>query len=255
MRTTVLALVAALVIPCTLSAQGGTNASATAQLANRHYKQGWSAMHAESYDEAAREFQQAIDADPQFKYAYYSLGRAEMARHGFVRAIAAYTRCRELYLAEAGQQFTDKQAARRHLEDRILEEKAALQEATNQNPNINTQTTNNLYIRELQAKINQLEQARDHNVNVSIDQTLPFFVPLALGAAYFRSGRMADAEREYKAAIAIQPNAGEAFQNLAVLYLVTERYADAERALAAAKKTGFKVNPALEQEVKEKKKG
>ena len=45
---------------------------------------------------------------------------------------------------------------------------------------------------------------------------------LALGSAYFRTEQFPDAEREYKAAIAVEPKSGEAFNNLAALYLQTE---------------------------------
>ena len=59
-----------------LSAQGMKNASAEAQRANKHYAQGWSAVRAEGWDDAVREFQEAINNDPKFALAYYSLGRA-----------------------------------------------------------------------------------------------------------------------------------------------------------------------------------
>ncbi len=52
---------------------------------------------------------------------------------------------------------------------------------------------------------------------------------LALGSAYFRAERFADAEREYKAAIAADSKAGEAHNNLAVVYLQTGRYDEAEQ--------------------------
>ena len=81
---------------------------------------------------------------------------------------------------------------------------------------------------------------------------MPPWVSLSLGSAYFRSGKMADAEREYKAAIAVDSRFGEAHNNLAVVYLETNRMAEAEAALKDAKKAGFKVNPQLEQAIKEK---
>lgn len=47
---------------------------------------------------------------------------------------------------------------------------------------------------------------------------------------------------------------GEAHNNLAVVYLETGRIAEAEESLQEAKKTGFKVNPLLEQAINDKKK-
>ena len=49
-----------------------------AKRANEHYKTGWESMRREAWDDAAKEFQAAIDSDDRFTLAYYSLGRAEM---------------------------------------------------------------------------------------------------------------------------------------------------------------------------------
>jgi Flp pilus assembly protein TadD len=67
-------------------------------------------------------------------------------------------------------------------------------------------------------------------------------------------GRLADAEREYKATIAADPKTGEAYSNLAVVYLETGRFEEAERAVKAAEKAGFKVNPMLKDDIAAKKK-
>ncbi|HXB56039.1 MAG TPA: hypothetical protein VN461_14740 [Vicinamibacteria bacterium] len=40
---------------------------------------------------------------------------------------------------------------------------------------------------------------------------------LALGSAYYRSGALGDAEREYLAGIKVKPGFGEAHNNLAVV--------------------------------------
>ena len=54
---------------------------------------------------------------------------------------------------------------------------------------------------------------------LSLEATVPPWVSLALGSAYFRAERFEDAEREYKATIAADSKAGEAHNNLAVVYL------------------------------------
>jgi tetratricopeptide (TPR) repeat protein len=255
MRTLILAVAAILVIPLGLSAQRPSSPNPEAARANRHYAQGWSAMRAESWAEAAREFQDAIDADPKFTLAYYSLGRAEMARRDFPRAIAAYLRCREIYTSDAGDHFAGQLNTGRRLDDRIREYQAAIRDAT-QRSTVNPQAqSQSVYVRELQTEISRLEQARDRNINLTLDMTVPYFVPMALGAAYFRNGQFMEAEREDKLAIAANPSSGETHNNLAVLYLVTGRFDEAQKSLADARKTGFKVNPQLEQDIREKKRG
>jgi Flp pilus assembly protein TadD len=72
---------------------------------------------------------------------------------------------------------------------------------------------------------------------------------LALGSAYFRSGRLADAEREYRATLGVQPKCGEARVNLAVVLLVTGRADEANAQLKLAKKTGYAVPRGLETDV------
>jgi Flp pilus assembly protein TadD len=89
---------------------------------------------------------------------------------------------------------------------------------------------------------------------MSLSSPVAPFVSLALGSAYFRSERFADAEREYKAAAAADPKAGEAHNNLAALYLQTGRIDEAEKEVKAAEKTGFKVNPLLKDDVAKAKK-
>ena len=231
--------------------------SAAAQAANKHYAQGWSAVRAESWSDAAREFQAAIDNAPRFALAYYALGRAEVGRRDFARAIAAYQKCKELYESSGAEGFTSQMDTRQRLNDRILEVQTAINQATTLTSSAKAGSqTQNLTVRELQAQLQRLEQARDRNTNVSLEATpVPFFVPMSLGAAYFRSGQFPEAEREYKAAIAANAASGETHNNLAVLYLTTGRYDDAEAEVKAAEKAGFRVNEALKGDIKKKKNG
>ena len=210
-------------------------------------------MRREAWDVAAKEFQTAIDNDDKFTLAYYSLGRAHMGRHDFAKAIAAYVKCRELYLGAGGARFSNQLDYKRRLEDRILQYQTAIQEAQ-QGPTGKGQSQQ-LVTRELQTTLMTLQQARDRTDNVQIDVAVPFFVPMALGAAYFRSGQMADAEREYKTAIEANPGSGETHSNLAVLYLTTDRLDQAAREIKLAEDTGFKVNPNLKDDIMKKKSG
>jgi tetratricopeptide (TPR) repeat protein len=257
MRVHVAALLAALVLllPSTASPQVLKSASPEAQRANQHYKRGWEAMRAEGWAEAAREFQQAIDSDPKFTLAYYSLGRAEMGLHDFAKAIDAYLKCRELYVAVGGERYTDQITATRRIEDRLLELRTALNQANQRGGTRTATQSQSLMVRELQAQIDRLEQARDRNLNLTLDTRVPYFVPLALGAAYFRSGRFADAEREYNTALEENPASGETYNNLAVLYLMTGRAEAARMAVKSAEKAGFNVNPNLKEDIEKKLKG
>src|SRR5687768_12993573 len=89
--------------------------------ARPHYRTGSQFMRVEAWPDAARSFQQAIDIDPQFEDAYYSLGRAYMNMKRFAEAIAAYTKSRDLYREHAGRHYSNQQDVQRYRQDRLLE--------------------------------------------------------------------------------------------------------------------------------------
>jgi tetratricopeptide (TPR) repeat protein len=252
MRTIVRTLALVSALGGAVAAQGTGAPTLEAQRANQHYKEGWSQIRAGAWDAAVREFRQAIDGDPKFALAYYSLGRAYMGRRDFGEAITAYSKARDLFVNSGSEQFSNQVEQRQRITDRIFQYQTALNEARARSTaaSINAQSQS-LYVRDLQAKITQLEQIRDRNTTAfTMDTTVPYYVPMALGAAYFRSGRFADAEREYKEAIAANGQSGETHNNLAVLYLTTGRYADADSEVRAAEKVGFRVNENLKGDIR-----
>ncbi len=53
-------------------------------------------------------------------------------------------------------------------------------------------------LRQLNNQRRDIQNAVTRGSSLNIDATVPPWVSLSLGSAFFRSGRMADAEREYK---------------------------------------------------------
>lgn len=219
--------------------------------ANAHYKSGWELMARESWADAVREFQAAVDINPEFKLAHYGIGRANMGLKKFPEAIRAYERCRELFLAQASRNFSNKGDADRIMADDTMQIDMAIQrlQAGPQTPQAQAQ------IRAWQMQKQRLENRTRGLDTLSLTSPVPSLVSLALGSAYFRSERFGDAEREYQAAIAADPKSGEAHSNLAAVYLYTGRYDEAEAEVQAAEKTGFKVNPNLKDDIKKRKGG
>lgn len=206
---------------------------------------GWEDMRAEAWERAVKSFQTAIAIDPTFEVPYYGLGRAYMGLKNFDFAIVAYEKCRDLYRAQAGRQFTNAQEAQRYRQDRIIEIDEQLRQAQS-----GPQTPARMeMVRQMQNVRRDIQENIQRGNNMTIESSVPAWVSLSLGSAYFRSNRMKDAEQEYKNAIAADGRAGEAHSNLAVVYFETGRYAEAGASLKAAKKTGFKVNPQLEKEI------
>lgn len=245
MRKTVSVLVAALTLAAVVAAQTPPDR----QRARIHNRLGWELMTAESWERAAREFQQAIAIDRTFEDAHYGLGRARIALKQYVLAIETLTTCRQLYVSQAGKQFANQQDAQRFRQDRITEIDEQIRQVQSMPPTAQQQNL----LRQLNNQRRDIQNAMTRGSGMSVDATVPPWVSLSLGSAYFRSGKLAEAEREYKAAIAVDSKFGEAHSNLAVVYLETNRIGEAEASLKEAKKSGFKVNPQLEQAIKEKK--
>jgi tetratricopeptide (TPR) repeat protein len=219
--------------------------------ARPHYRTGWQYMRVEAWSEAAAAFQQAIGIDRKFEDAYYSLGRAYMNLKKYTEAIEAYTKARDLYAAMAGQQFANQQEAQRYRQDRLMEIDDVMRQIQSGPQTARTQER----LRQVQEQRRQLQEYFRRGSGLSIQQSVPAFVSLALGSAYFRAGKLEDAEREYKVAVATDPKTGEAHSNLAVVYLESGRYEEAERSVAAAEKAGYKVHPQLKEDIKKRRKG
>jgi tetratricopeptide (TPR) repeat protein len=226
-----------------VAASAQARSSPDAQRATRHYQAAWELMKAEQWERASSEFQQAIDIDPKFALAHYGLGRSLVNQKKFAAAIVSYLKCRDLYVARAGEKFSNQIDANRALDDQILEMNDYLTKVFK-----GTATER----QHLELQLSQMREARQRGNGVPVDLQVPYFVSLALGTAYFRAERFDDAERELKAAIDANSAAAEAHNNLAVVYLYTKRYEDAAREITAAEKAGFKVNPGLKDEIKAK---
>ena len=232
------------------SGMAGAQRDQTRDRAIPHYKVGLEEMRSEQWEKAAAAFQRAVDIDPTFEMAYYTLGRTNLSWKRYVEAAAALSRCRDLYQAETGRHFANQQDAQRYRRDRLLE----IDELIRQYGSGPQTGQSQQVVRQLTDQRQQIQEAIQRGTSMSLDSKVPAYVSIALGSAYFRLGQLADAEREYKAAIAADAKTGEAYSNLAVVYLQTGRFGEAEKAVKSAEKAGFKVNPMLKDEIAAKKK-
>jgi tetratricopeptide (TPR) repeat protein len=212
--------------------------------AMRHLRLGQENMHAEQWDKAEAEFQSAIKLEPTLEMAHYGLGQVYMATKKFPAAVRAYLACRDAVTTNTAKRATHDQEAQRQLDDQIrsLEDEKTLIVSGRVTPMMSSGPV------DLDRRIQDLKSRRFRN-----DKTVPTtppWVSIALGSAYFRSGEMPDAEREYLAAIKADPKLGEAHNNLAVVYMLTQRYAEANAEVKAAEKSGFRVNPQLKDDLK-----
>jgi tetratricopeptide (TPR) repeat protein len=246
MRSVSILAIATLGLSAVLAgAQPPRRTDPNAERAQIHYRLGWESLRSEAWDAAVKEFQQAIDLNPKLTLAYYGLGKAFMGSRRYSDAARAYETCRDFYVSKAGEKFSGQFDATRVRQDRLMELQDLAQQYSKGPQTPQAQDAQ----RQIQNAIRSTQEATDRGVNLNIDASAPAFVSLALGSAYFRANRTADAEREYKVAINVDPGAGEAHNNLAVVYMLTGRLDDAAKEVALAEKVGFRVNPEFKKDL------
>jgi len=218
-----------------------------------HYRAGQELLYAENWTDAEREFRAAIKLDPLLVLAHYSLGQVYMALKQYPDAVKAFTACRQAYLDIAALQDVDKaQVDQRRDEEiqqlrdgiRLVQSASARQRETGQRENS---------ILKLEQRIRDLENSKRRQSAGAIE--VPAEFSLALGSAYFRSGALADAQREYEVALKVNPRFGEAHNNLAVVLMLQGHLPEAGEHLKRAEKAGFHVNPQFKADLEKRLKG
>jgi len=201
------------------------------------YRSGQEHMAAERFELAAQSYTAALEKDPLLGVAHYQLGQAYMNLRQYRSAIEAYKSClgamARLHALEESSKFeVDKQR-----EEEIRELRIEVSQLKNLSALKRTV---------LDQRLRALEQQR---AEWNPEFRPPPFVLLALGSAYFRNGELGPAEEQWEAAVDADPKYGEAHNNLAVVYMMTRRKKEAENAVKAAEKSGFRVNPQLKDDI------
>ena len=74
-------------------------------------------------------------------------------------------------------------------------------------------------------------------------------LPVGIFVRPWTVGDLPSAEREWKAAIAVNSRLGEAHNNLAALYAMTGRKQQAQESVRQAERSGYQVNPRLKSDI------
>jgi Tfp pilus assembly protein PilF len=233
-RVALLLLVAA----TPLRAQTGLVDDQTRRQALDLYRMGQEYMAAERFDLAAQSYTAAIDKDPLLTVAHYQLGQAYMNLKRYGSAIQAYKGCLDALSRLHALEESSKFQVDKMREEEIRE----LRVEINQVKDVSA-----IKREVLEQRLHSLESQR---ADYRAEFHPPAFVLLALGSAYFRNGDLPTAEAEWEAAVDADPKYGEAHNNLAVVYMMTKRKKEAEEAVKAAEKSGFRVNPKLKEDIK-----
>jgi Tfp pilus assembly protein PilF len=239
----------AVTLTMVLSVAGTANAERLADEASRrqaleHYRTGQEYMSAERFGAAAESFTAAIGKDPLLVVAHYQLGQAYMGIQRYASAIQPYQGAIEamkaLHGLEQSQRFeVDKQ--RQEMIRELRTELTSQSQFSHLAPQVREQR-----MMVIEQRVKELENQRR---DVGRPFEVPAFVLLAMGSAHFRNGDRDAAQTEWESAVKTNPKYGEAHNNLAVIYMMTGRKAEAENAVKMAEKAGFKVNPQLKSDI------
>jgi tetratricopeptide (TPR) repeat protein len=242
-----IALAVALTAPLALAAQ-----DVKGQQAAEHHRRGQELMRAERYEQAAEQFQKAIALDPLLFMAHYSLGQSYMALKRYVEAVLAYQGAEEALVRMSGLDTAAQEERDRQNRDEIQELKSLVlvlgKEAARQDSRggggggaVDSR------IVQIEERIRMLENMRLKGQEAT---RVPAELHLALGSAYFRQSKMTEAEQAYVKAVKSNARLGAAHNNLAVIYMLSGRFKEANDSLGAAEKAGFRVDPRLKADLK-----
>ncbi len=213
-----------------------------AREAERHYRVGLERMQAESWNDAALEFEQAVGLDPYMVMGHYNLGQCRMALRDYAKAQHAYSAAREAFDSLGSLSEKDRAQRERDRRDEMNELRDSLARA---------HTLKNVNVQQLTMRIEErMRVLESMEMKGAERREIPAEIPMALGSAYFRQGLLPDAEREYQDAVRINKKLGAAHNNLAVIYLMTKRFDDAVAATEEAEKAGFVVSPRFKDDLK-----
>jgi tetratricopeptide (TPR) repeat protein len=225
------------------------------QRAQQHDRAAWTRHDARDFEGAAREFEAALQIYPEYADALYGLGKARMALHQYPAAASAFERARDSYARAGTQDAEHRLLANRAREDQVrtLRQRLAMMEtsaaASGGGPGGGVAPSAEAL--NLRQQIRELRGEREAGPATGTPSAVPAFLSLSLGSAYFRLDRLADAEREFRAAVAVEPKFGEALSNLALVCLLTGRAAEAQQHVRVAEEAKFRVNPELKRQIRE----
>ena len=199
-------------------------------------------MSAEQFEKAAVAFEAAIKADPLFTDAHFGRGQSYMGLKRYASAVQAFESTLEAARTLHSLRDKNRVAVDRQIDEELRELREQVRRTAElKGGGVAARTT------QLEDRVADLERQKS---SVGSPFEPPAGVSLSLGSAYFRNGDRAKAEEWWSAAVRVNSRMGEAWNNLAVIYLTSARKPQAEEAVRNAERAGFRVNPRLKDDIK-----
>lgn len=221
------------------SAQEAT--AADQDKAAAQFRSGQEAFRSLDFAAAEAAFKVAILMNPRLGAAHCALGQTYMSMRRYAAAVQALTACKRISAEEAQRSAAETSAAEQAIQNEIqdlrdlIRRLEALHDATRQTD-----------ITRLEGRVDRLEQQRRRAL---MRFEVPAAISFALGTAHLKNGSLEDAEREFRAALRVRPDYGEAHNNLAVVYMALGLWEKAEEQIKAAEKAGFRVSQRMMEDL------
>jgi tetratricopeptide (TPR) repeat protein len=181
------------------------------------------------WDDAGREFQTAVQLNPDYLKAYYNLGVAYEQNHRREDAVRAFQKTLTLQpnFVQARFNLGNDYAAQGQLQAAIQEYQTFL--THHPNHAMAHMNLGNVYVS--QRRYDQAIQEYQIALRLQPNLTQAYY---NLGTAYAEQGRLDDAIRAHTSALKIQPDFAEAYYSLGNLYTTEKRLDDAVKAYRTA---------------------
>ena len=191
------------------------------------------------------EFKGAVKLEPSLEMAHYGLGQVYMATKRYPAAVAAYLACRDAWAANISARASNDLSAQRQIDDQIqaLEDERTLLASGRV-----TAMLSGWPCRPRSPYRGSAGAALSRRPGRAPDADLD------LGGARQRllqnGRRWPTPSANIAWRLKVDPRLGEAHNNLAVICMMTGRYAEAQLEVAAAEKSGVRVNPQFKEDLK-----
>lgn len=215
----------------------------------KHYRAGQEALTHELYEQAEQEFKQAVKLDPLLVAAHHGLGQTMMATKRYPEAVDAFVAAREAFARGQQLEASNAMTMQRRLDDQIKALQDDVEAARRQTSGAGAQNIQ-AAINRNEDQIKTLQSLRKRGGEGPLPT--PHWLSLALGSAYFRAGNLAEAEKEYRAALEEKPDLGEGHLNLGVVYMLTGRLDEAESEVKLAANAGVRVPQGLKDDLQKR---
>lgn len=212
-------------------------------MARSHYTKAMKLLAENKLGEGEAELLEAVKTFPQLAEGYVELGNLSMNRGEFREGLERYLKARDALAELQGIKRQQEVERQRRLQESIdllnerISDLSRSQSAADQGK-----------IQQAMVRLEKLQQERS---NAQPPTETPFTpeIHFLVGTAHMKLEQFEEAAKEFREALALRPNFGEAHNNLAVVLYYRRDYPACWEHLRAAEQAGVRVDPQFKEEL------